>query len=257
VIELESLGVRLGGRQIVDGIDATVAAGEWVTLIGPNGAGKTTLLRALAALVPYSGSARVGGDEVSSLSRRELARRLAFVPQTPVLPAAMRVSEYVLLGRTPHVGTFGYESRHDHDAARRALDQLELRTFANRHLATLSGGEQQRVVLARALAQEASLLVLDEPTTSLDVGRQQQVLELVVDLRERRELTVLSAMHDLTLAIQYTDRLALLAEGRVVAVGRPDEVATEALIATHYGAEVEVVQNGTGPVAIVPRRVRR
>jgi len=253
VIELASLGVRLGGVEIVDGVDATVAAGEWVTMIGPNGAGKTTLLRAVAALVPYAGSARVGGDEVSSLPRRELARRLAFVPQSPLLPPAMRVSEYVLLGRTPYLGAFGYESRHDHDAARRALDQLDLVTFANRALATLSGGEQQRVVLARALAQEASLLVLDEPTTSLDVGRQQQVLELVATLRERRGLTVLSAMHDLTLAAQYADSLMLLSGGHLVAAGPPSEIVTEELVAEHYRADVRVFGEGQS-IAVVPRR---
>jgi len=253
VIELASLGVRLGGVEIVDGVDATVAAGEWVTLIGPNGAGKTTLLRAVAALVPYTGSARVGGDEVSSLPRRELARRLALVPQSPLLPPAMRVSEYVLLGRTPYLGAFGYESRHDHDAARRALDQLDLGTFANRALATLSGGEQQRVVLARALAQEASLLVLDEPTTSLDVGRQQQVLELVAALRERRGLTVLSAMHDLTLAAQYADSLMLLSGGRLVAAGPPSEIVTEELVAEHYRADVRVFGEGRS-IAVVPMR---
>ena len=253
MIELASLGVRLGGVEIVDGVDATVAAGEWVTLIGPNGAGKTTLLRAVAALVPYTGSARVGGDEVSSLPRRELARRLALVPQSPLLPPAMRVSEYVLLGRTPYLGAFGYESRHDHDAARRALDQLDLGTFANRALATLSGGEQQRVVLARALAQEASLLVLDEPTTSLDVGRQQQVLELVAALRERRGLTVLSAMHDLTLAAQYADSLMLLSGGRLVAAGPPSEIVTEELVAEHYRADVRVFGEGRS-IAVVPMR---
>jgi iron complex transport system ATP-binding protein len=253
VIELESIGVRLGGVQIVDDIDASVASGEWVTLIGPNGAGKTTLLRAIAALAPYSGSARVGGDEVSGLGRRELARRLAFVPQSPLLPPAMRVSEYVLLGRTPYLGTFGYENRGDHEAADRALAQLDLGPFARRPLATLSGGEQQRVVLARALAQEASLLVLDEPTTSLDVGRQQQVLELVAELRERRELTVLSAMHDLTLAAQYADRLVLLSAGHLVAAGPPGEIVTEELVAEHYRADVRVFGEGRS-VAVVPVR---
>jgi len=253
VIELASLSVRLGGAQIVDEVDATVAAGEWVTLIGPNGAGKTTLLRALAALVPYTGSVRIGGDEVSGLSRRELARRLAFVPQSPLLPPAMRVAEYVLLGRTPYLGVFGYESRHDHEAARRALDQLDLDEFAGRALATLSGGERQRVVLARALAQEASLLVLDEPTTSLDVGRQQQVLELVAGLRERRGLTVLSAMHDLTLAAQYADSLMLLSGGRLVAAGPPAEIVTEELVAEHYRADVRVFGEGHS-IAVVPMR---
>jgi iron complex transport system ATP-binding protein len=225
----------------------------WVTLIGPNGAGKSTLLRALAALVPYTGSARIAGAEVSALRRRELAQRLAFVPQAPLLPPAMRVSEYVLLGRTPYLGAFGYEGHRDLHAAGRALEQLDLTPFARRPLHTLSGGEQQRVVLARALAQEAALLVLDEPTTALDIGRQQQVLELVARLREQRGLTVLSAMHDLTLAAQYADTLLLLSGGTLVAAGPPEQIATEELVAAHYGAEVQVLGEGRS-VAVVPVR---
>jgi iron complex transport system ATP-binding protein len=253
VIELRGLSVRLGGALVVDGVDATVPDGAWVTLIGPNGAGKSTLLRALAALVPYTGSARIAGAEVSALRRRELAQRLAFVPQAPLLPPAMRVSEYVLLGRTPYLGAFGYEGHRDLHAAGRALEQLDLTPFARRPLHTLSGGEQQRVVLARALAQEAALLVLDEPTTALDIGRQQQVLELVARLREQRGLTVLSAMHDLTLAAQYADTLLLLSGGTLVAAGPPEQIATEELVAAHYGAEVQVLGEGRS-VAVVPVR---
>jgi cobalamin transport system ATP-binding protein len=253
VIELRRVGVRLGDAQVVADVSATVPDGAWVTLIGPNGAGKSTLLRALAALVPYTGSARIAGDEVSALARRELGQRLAFVPQAPLLPPAMRVSEYVLLGRTPYLGAFGYEGAHDHAAARRALEQLDLARFARRPLHTLSGGEQQRVVLARALAQEAPLVVLDEPTTALDVGRQQQVLELVALLREQRGLTVVSAMHDLTLAAQYADTLLLLSAGRLAAVGPPAQIATEGLVAEHYGAEVQVFGEGRS-VAVVPVR---
>jgi iron complex transport system ATP-binding protein len=257
VIELRGLSVRLGGALVVDGVDATVPDGAWVTLIGPNGAGKSTLLRALAALVPYTGSARIAGAEVSALRRRELAQRLAFVPQAPLLPPAMRVSEYVLLGRTPYLGAFGYEGHRDLHAAGRALEQLDLTPFARRPLHTLSGGEQQRVVLARALAQEAPLLLLDEPTTALDIGRQQQALELVADLRAQRMLTVVSAMHELTLALQYADRVVLLAEGRVVAAGPPAEIVTEDLIGEHYHADVRVIANGDGPLAVVPRRPAR
>ena len=253
MIELRGLCVRLGGALVVDGVDATVPAGAWVTLIGPNGAGKSTLLRALAALVPYTGSARLAGAEVSALRRRDLAQRLAFVPQAPLLPPAMRVSEYVLLGRTPYLGAFGYEGHRDLHAAERALEQLDLTPFARRPLHTLSGGEQQRVVLARALAQEAPLLVLDEPTTALDIGRQQQVLELVARLREQRGLTVLSAMHDLTLAAQYADTLLLLSGGSLVAAGPPEQIATEELVAAHYGAEVQVLGEGRS-VAVVPVR---
>jgi iron complex transport system ATP-binding protein len=252
---LETVSVELGHTLIVDGVDAEVAAGEWIALIGPNGAGKSTLLRAVAGLVPYTGSIALGGDEVSRLGRRDVARRLAYVPQSPLLPPGMRVREYVLLGRTPHIGSFAYEGPHDLEASRAAIERLDLGELAERQLATLSGGEQQRAVLARALAQEASFLVLDEPTTSLDIGRQQQVFELVAGLREHGDLTVLSAMHDLTLAAQYADRLVLLSRGRLVAAGTPGEIATEAHMAEHYGADVRIV-DADGTVAVIPIRRR-
>ena len=253
MIALEGLSVELGGVDVVDGVSAEVSGGEWICLIGPNGAGKSTLLRALAKLVRYRGSTRVAGDEVSALPRRELARRLAFVPQVPLLPPSMRVSEYVLLGRTPYLGAFGYEGAGDVAAMNRALDRLDLASLASRELRTLSGGEAQRAVLARALAQEAPILLLDEPTTSLDVGRQQQVLELVARLREQRELTVVSAMHDLTLAAQYADRLLLLSRGKLVAAGPPEAIATEELVSAHYGADVRVISEG-GSIAVIPVR---
>jgi iron complex transport system ATP-binding protein len=255
VIRFAAVSVELGGARILDRVDGGVADGEWVALIGPNGAGKSTLLRAAAGLLSYRGSIAIGEDEVEGLPLRDLARRIAFVPQAPFLPPAMRVEEYVLLGRTPHIGTFGYEGAADIAASRHALERLDLVTFADRPLRTLSGGEAQRAVLARALAQEAPLLLLDEPMTSLDLGRQQQVLELVAALREHGELTVLCAMHDLTLAGQYADRLLVLSHGRVVADGAPREVATEELIATHYGAEVRVVE-AAGTIAVIPVRRR-
>jgi iron complex transport system ATP-binding protein len=253
-ISLRSVSVALDGKRVVDDVDLELAPGEWVTLIGPNGAGKSTLLRAIAGLVSFDGAIELDGEALEGLRRRDVAQRLAFVPQSPVLPADMTVREYILLGRTPHIGPFGSESRRDVAAARRALERLELGPFSERRLHTLSGGEQQRVVLARALAQEAPLLLLDEPTTALDIGRQQQALELVVELREQGPLTVLSAMHELTLALQYGDRLALLSGGRLVAAGAPEEIATESLLAEHYGADVQVITNGKGPVAVVPRR---
>jgi iron complex transport system ATP-binding protein len=251
---LGSVSVDLGGKRVVDHVSAEIEPGEWLTVIGPNGAGKSTLLRAVAGLVAFEGSIEIDGSDVRELSRRQMARRLAFVPQSPLLPPEMRVREYVLLGRTPYIGPFGNESRRDLQAADRALARLELVEFADRPLRTLSGGEQQRAVLARALAQEAPLLLLDEPTTALDIGRQQQALELVAELREHDGLTVLSAMHELTLAAQYADRLLLLSAGRLIAAGVPEEIATEALISTHYRADVRIYSDGDGPLAVIPVR---
>ena len=253
-LALDKLSVTLGGTQVVDSLAAELTEGEWVALIGPNGAGKTTALRAIARLVDYDGRVGVCGDDAQALTRRELARRLALVPQVPLLPGDITVREYVLLGRTPYVSYLGSERRADHAAVDAALDQLDLAPFAQRRLDTLSGGERQRATLARALAQDAPILLLDEPTAALDVGRQQQVLELVDTLRAERGLTVLSTMHDLTLAGQYADRLLLLDRGRVVASGSAEHVLTRALISEHYGAEVDVVPAPGGGFAVVPTR---
>jgi iron complex transport system ATP-binding protein len=255
-LRLERVSVTLGGASILTDISAEVGEGEWVGLIGPNGAGKSTTLRAAAGLVPYTGQVEVFGDDASSLGRRELARQIALVPQIPQLPQDATVHEYALLGRTPHLGYLSSEGQADHDAVERALDRLDLLPFARRRLGSLSGGERQRVTLARALVQDASILLLDEPTTALDVGRQQQVMEIVDELRGDGSLTVLSAMHDLTLAGQYADRLLLLSAGRIVARGAAEDVLTRALISEHYGAEVQIVGDAGSGIAVVPVRSR-
>jgi iron complex transport system ATP-binding protein len=253
---LERVSISLDGVRVVEDLDLEVEAGEWVALIGPNGAGKTTVLRAVAALVEYSGRIRVFDEEVGRLARREVARRIAVVPQTPVLPPDMTVLEYALLGRTPHLGYLSSPGHADLIASRSALGRLDAAHLADRRLGSLSGGERQRAVLARAIAQEAQVVLLDEPTTALDVGAQQQVLELVASLRAKGNLTVLSAMHDLTIAGQYADRLVLLDGGREVASGRPAEVLTERLIARHYGAQVQVISDPDAGIAVVPLRLR-
>jgi iron complex transport system ATP-binding protein len=253
-LELRSLSVTLDGAPILRDVSASVEAGEWVTVIGPNGAGKSTLLRAVAGLAPRLGGVVIGGDDAFALARRELARRVALVPQAPSLPPGMTVAEYVLLGRTPHLGYLARESLRDLETADAALVRLDLVDLAGRRLGTLSGGERQRAVLARALAQEAPILLLDEPTSALDVGRGQQALELVDALRREAGLTVLAAMHDLTLAGQYADRLLLLDGGQVVAAGTVDDVLTEELVARHYGASVRVLRDGAGALVVVPVR---
>jgi iron complex transport system ATP-binding protein len=252
VIDVRDLSVRLGSTDALRGISFTAEQGSWVSLIGPNGAGKTTAIRALCGLVSYSGEVIVDGEEARTRGRRELARLCAFVPQFPETPPELTVSEYVLLGRTPHLGYFGAEGDADRLAAERALDRLELLDFAQRSLASLSGGEQQRVVLARALAQEAPILLLDEPTTALDLGRQQQVLELVDELRGD-DLTVVSTMHDLTLAGQFADRLVLLDRGTVVAEGAAADVLSAPNVEAYYGASVRVLHDD-GRVFVLPLR---
>jgi cobalamin transport system ATP-binding protein len=252
-LELRDLTVDFGDVRVVHGISAQVGCGEWIALIGPNGAGKTTTLRALAGLVRFGGSVLVEGRALAGTPRRELARRIAVVPQHPQTPAELTVAEYVLLGRTPHLSAFSGETRTDRLAAEAAIERLALGAFLRRPLGSLSGGELQRAVLARALAQEARILLLDEPTSALDLGRQQQALELVDALRRDDALTVVSAMHDLSLAGQYADRLLLLDKGRLVAQGAARDVLSEATIASYYGADVRVIHDG-GAVFVLPRR---
>jgi iron complex transport system ATP-binding protein len=252
VIELQSLSIRFDGTYAVRDVSLVVETGEWVVLIGPNGAGKTSALRAVCGLLPFEGRVLLDGHDAGSLGRREVARLAAFVPQAPETPHELTVAEYVLLGRTPHIGYLGMEGRSDRAAAERALERLELGSFAERPLGSLSGGELQRVVIARALAQESPILLLDEPTTALDLGRQQQALELVDSLR-RDGLTVVSTMHDLTLAGQYADRLVLLDHGSIVAEGAPDEVLSAPNLSSFYGAQVRVLRDEDG-IFVLPLR---
>nr|WP_237535885.1 ABC transporter ATP-binding protein [Streptomyces sp. SID3343] len=222
------------------GVDAEVAPGEWLAVIGPNGAGKSTLLKAVAGLLPYHGEISVGDRRVRDLSHRELGRGIAYTAQSPVVPPQMPVREYVLLGRTPHLGYLARPSRRDRVIAEDVLRRLDLSALAGRDVDRLSGGERQRVVLARALAQQARVLLLDEPTTALDLGHQQQVLEIVDGLRRDDGLTVITTLHDLGVAAQYADRLLMLVGGRVVAAGTAAEVLTPESIAEHYQAHVSV-----------------
>jgi iron complex transport system ATP-binding protein len=254
-VQVRDLSVTLGRAQVIRDLSTAVRRGEWVALLGPNGAGKTTLLRALAGLVSYAGSIVVEGRSLVANTRREIARQIALVPQQQT-PPELTVAEYVLLGRTPHIGYLATESRADRLAAERAIARLGLRTFAERPLGSLSGGELQRAVLARALAQEAPILLLDEPTSALDLGRQQQALELVDELRHDEPLTVVSAMHDLSLAGQYADRLLLLDRGEVVAEGSARDVLSEERISRYYGASVRVIRED-GRVFVLPQREER
>jgi iron complex transport system ATP-binding protein len=189
------------------------------------------------------------------MPRTELSRLLAVVPQEPTTPPWLTVAEYVLLGRTPHLGPLAKEGRRDREAAARALARLDLLEYQSRRLGTLSGGERQRAVVARALAQEAVVVLLDEPTAALDIGHQQQALDLLDALRGETGLTLVAAMHDLTLAAQYADRMVLLDGGRLVADGPPADVLTESAIAQHYDASIHVIAVD-GRIAIVPRRGR-
>ncbi|MFI0406770.1 ABC transporter ATP-binding protein [Actinomadura sp. 3N508] len=243
-IEIRGLDVALGGRPVLKGVSLDVPSGSWTAVIGPNGAGKSTLLRAVLGLVPSEGGITLAGSDVAALKPRQRARLIAYAPQSPNIPAGMTVFDYTLLGRSPYISHLGRESARDRAITADVLDRLDLTGFASRPLDELSGGERQRAVLARALAQQTSVLLLDEPTTALDIGHQQQVMELVDQLRLSDELTVVTTIHDLTLAGQYADDLVLLSDGRVAAAGSPAQVLTRGAVEEHFDARVHV---GPGP----------
>jgi iron complex transport system ATP-binding protein len=254
-IQVAGLGVTLGGNRVLDGVDLTVDGGSWLAVVGPNGAGKSTLLRALTGLVRHDGTVTLEGRPAGTLRPRDRARLAGYAPQIPVLPAALSVTEYVLLGRTPYRSLLSAPRAEDRAVADGVLERLDLVPFRDRPLHTLSGGERQRAVLARALAQQPRMLFLDEPTSALDLGHAQQVLELVDRLRREDGLTVVSTLHDLTLAGQYADTLLMLAGGAVVAAGSAPEVLTPDRLARHYGATAEVTGGADG-IRVYPVRRR-
>ena len=254
VVECREVGVERGGIPVVVGVDLMIDPGDWVVVVGPNGAGKTSLLHAVAGLIPATGHLRVAGLDPAHAPRRRMAQAIALMPQRPVVPERVTVRELVALGRTPHLGRFATETAGDREAVARTLDRLDLTELADRPALGVSGGELQRVVLARALVQEPQVLLLDEPTSALDIGHQQSVLDVVGALRLQDELTVVAAMHDLTLAGQYGRRVVLMHKGRVVADASPVEVLRPALLSEVYGARVEVLMRDGAPAVLPVRR---
>lgn len=252
-LAISGLDVTLDGAAILRDVTLRAEPGTWLGVIGPNGAGKSTLLHAVCGVVPYRGSISFGGESIATLDRRTRARHVALVSQSPTVPIGITVVDYVLLGRTPHRTALSSPSRTDRQVVRTVVDQLDLGRFAKRRLTTLSGGERQRVFLARALAQQSAIVLLDEPTAALDIGHQTEVLDLIDQLRHDLGLTIVTTLHDLTLAGRYPDTLAMLAGGRMVAQGNPHDVLTPTLIEQHYGAPVRVLQDN-GDIIIVASR---
>ncbi len=257
-VEARRVTVRYGAREAIAGVDLQVGPGEILGVIGPNGSGKSTLVRALGGLrSPDAGEVLLDGRPLQAVGRRERGQVIALVPQETHVSFPLRVRELVLLGRSPHTGAFGWETAHDLDVARRAMERTDVLAHADRSIDELSGGERQRAVLARALAQEPRILLLDEPTTYLDLRHTVLLLDLVRDLCREARLAVVLVLHDLNLAGMYCDRLALLSQGRLHAHGTPEEVLRYADLCAVYGTDLYVAPNDvTGQIVVLPLPAR-
>ncbi len=243
MLKIQNLSASYHGHQVLHDVSFDVKNSEVLALIGPNGAGKSTIIRVASGVIPSTGTVRTNGDDFSSLSPLQRARYLAVVPQAISLPPAFTVWETVLMGRTPYLGFLGHASSHDEEIARQSLNKVNALTLSERRVGELSGGEAQRVLLARALCQSTPILLLDEPTAHLDLQYQVSLLELIRELAHKENLAVLVALHDLNLASHYADRVALLVGGHLKAIGAPREVLTSELISEAYCLPVQVVEH--------------
>jgi iron complex transport system ATP-binding protein len=247
MLEVKNLSISYGRRAVLKNISLDLPAGSILAVIGPNGAGKTTLIRALTGVIPVkSGQVRVQNRPLDQLSSAERARWIAVVPQARNLPPAFTAWETVLLGRTPHLNWLGQVSAADEEIARSAMARTQSLELADRPVGELSGGEQQRLLLARALAQAAPILLLDEPTSHLDLQFQLSLLDQVRSLALHDHLAVMIVLHDLNLAARYADRVALLVQGELRALGPTREVLTPELLSPVYHVPLEVFLTGPG-----------
>jgi iron complex transport system ATP-binding protein len=244
MLSINDVTICYEARTVLRNVSFDVNAGEVLALIGPNGVGKSTLLRGCSGtLKPIGGRVLIDGRDAQALRVAERAKLMAVVPQAVRLPETFTVFETVLMGRTPYLGWLGRESEPDRSAVQAALERTCTLELADRLIGELSGGEQQRVLIARSLAQSARILLLDEPTAHLDLKHQASVLSLVCDLAHAEKYAVLIALHDLNLAAQYADRVALLSNGEIAAIGTPEEVLTEENLSLAYGLHITVYEH--------------
>lgn len=253
-LSAESLTVSYDSRAVIRELSLTIEPSTVTAVVGPNGCGKSTLLRALARLLkPQGGAVYLDGDAIDRLSTRAVARMLAILPQGPSVPEGITVGELVEQGRYPHVGPLNMLRRQDHDSIRRALALTRLEGFVHRTVDQLSGGERQRVWIAMTLAQDTSVMLLDEPTSFLDVRHQMEVLELVSRLNRDEGLTVVMALHDLNHASRFAHRVLAMKDGSIVADGSGREVISEALLASVFGVRARIFQDEeTGSPICIP-----
>ncbi|MFV8572466.1 ABC transporter ATP-binding protein [Marinobacter sp. SBS5] len=247
MIRTEQLSLAYGATPVVNNVSLTIPEGGITCLLGPNGSGKSTLLKSFAGLLPArSGQVLLDGQPVNEWDRRRLALRLAMLPQKPIVPDGILVKDLVALGRFPHRKWWQRHHADDNRIAYQSMDMTGVSQLAERPVESLSGGQQQRVWIAMALAQETTILLLDEPTTFLDWGYQLEVLELLAKLNREHGLTVVMSLHDLNQAAQFADQIAIMAEGQLETTGSPSEVITEALIQRVFRVETTVSHQANG-----------
>ncbi|GAC81357.1 iron complex transport system ATP-binding protein [Gordonia malaquae] len=253
-LHAEKIRLSYGDRVIVDALDLEVPPGLITSIVGANGCGKSTLLRALARLLgPTSGQVILDGKDISSQRSRDVARVLGLLPQSPVAPEGITVADLVGRGRHPHQRALARWTAHDYEAVADALDATGIADLADRSVDELSGGQRQRVWIAMALAQETDILLLDEPTTFLDVAHQVEVLDLLTDLREARGTTIVMVLHDLNLAARYSDRLIAMQSGRIHSNGTPEDVVTSELVSDVFGLKSQILTDPvSGKPAVMP-----
>ena len=250
----QALSVSLGTRTVVDGMSLSLEPGRLIGIIGPNGAGKSTLVRALLGLVPYRGNITLDGTEITGLTRAQIARDLAYLPQGQTLHWPLSVERLVGLGRLPHLAPMSRISAADQAIIDRAIDRADIAHLRDRVATELSGGERARVLLARALAVEARGLIADEPLASLDPGHQIDVMELLRSEAAAGSL-VIAVLHDLTMAARYCDRLLLMDRGQLIAQGPPLEVLSEANLRSVYGIRARIEGDEAGPLVLPTGRI--
>lgn len=243
-IQTENLTFAYHDKLVLEEVSLAIEKGEMLAILGPNGSGKTTLLRILSGVLQGNGEIKVSGKTVRDYGRRELSRLIAVVPQESQVSFPYTVAETVLMGRASHHNPLAFESAEDREVARRSMELTDVLRLADRYLHELSGGEKQRVIIARALAQEPGILLLDEPSAFLDLKHQVQILDLLRRLNRERALTIVAALHDLNLAALYFPRLIMLREGKIYRDGTPSEVLTEKTIEEIYGVRVRVEADG-------------
>jgi iron complex transport system ATP-binding protein len=257
-IAVKNLNYDFDGRPVLKEVAFEVEAGRFFIIIGPNGSGKTTLLKLLVGLLPLkSGLIEIMSRDISRYPARELARRIAYVPQSVPVEFPFSVIQVVLMGRAPHLGLLGFEGEEDRELARKAMVITGVDHLARRRLDQLSGGEQQRVFIARAICQQPKILLLDEPTAALDLSHQVRLMDLMERLKNEQGVSVVMVSHDLNMAAMYADRLLLLSQGGIARMGTPEQVIDFVLLEKVYGCTLLVDESPLGKyprVHLVPRR---